>query len=339
MNIFMVIGEELVTPSLQDTILAGITRRSVIALARERHGLKVVERPITLTEVARAVEVGTLKEVFTTSTALQIRPVSRVVDGERNIDFPEETPWTRSVARGPHRDSTRRRQRRVGMDQQGAGEGKSLNMNLLDSIKARRSVKTFTDRPVSRKEIEQLLTVACQAPNHRMTEPWRFYVLGPRARRAYGEALGHRKAKRVDDPEAGKAVVQKVAETHESLPAMIAVAITLDENPEIREEDFAAAFMGIQNLSLVAHCNRPGHAHQDGCHHGRPRRADSGRTPRGREDRRHHQHRRARRVAGWQGSAAGCATYDVGGVISAEAHLRSKRLEGIHPGRLNRGEN
>ena len=94
MNIFMVIGEELVTPSLQDTILDGITRRSVITLARARHGLEVVERPITLTEVAQAVEVGTLKEVFTTSTALQIRPVSCVVDGERKIDFPDETPWT-----------------------------------------------------------------------------------------------------------------------------------------------------------------------------------------------------------------------------------------------------
>ena len=94
MNIFMVIGEELVTPSLQDTILAGITRRSVITLARERHGLKVVERPITLDEVASAVEADTLKEVFITSTALQIRPVSRVVDGEREIDFPRDTPWT-----------------------------------------------------------------------------------------------------------------------------------------------------------------------------------------------------------------------------------------------------
>ena len=80
----------------------------------------------------------------------------------------------------------------------------------------------------------------------------RFFVLGPRARHAYGEALGHRKAKRIDDPEAGKAVIQKVAETHESLPAMVAVAVTVDENPEIREEDYAAAFMGIQNLSLVA---------------------------------------------------------------------------------------
>ena len=126
-------------------------------------------------------------------------------------------------------------------------------MHILDSINARRSIKTFTDHPVTRKEIEQLLSTACQAPNHRMTEPWRFYVLGPRARRAYGEALGRRKAKRIEDPEAGKAVVAKVAETHESLPAMVAVAVTVHENPEIREEDFAAAYMGIQNLSLVAH--------------------------------------------------------------------------------------
>jgi nitroreductase len=126
-------------------------------------------------------------------------------------------------------------------------------MNTLDSINARRSIKTFTDRPVSREEIEQLLSAACQAPNHRMTEPWRFYVLGPRARRAYGEALGRRKAKRVDDPVAGKAVIEKVAKTHESLPAMVAVAIKVHEDPEIREEDFAAGYMGIQNLSLVAH--------------------------------------------------------------------------------------
>ena len=40
--------------------------------------------------------------------------------------------------------------------------------------------------------------------------------------------------------------------THEALPAMLAVAITLHDNHEIREEDYAAAYMGIQNLSLVA---------------------------------------------------------------------------------------
>ena len=125
-------------------------------------------------------------------------------------------------------------------------------MNLRESIDARRSIKVFTDRSVTREEIEELLAAACQAPNHRMTQPWRFYVLGPGSRRAYGEALGRRKAKRVDDPEAAEAVVEKVAQSHEDLPAMLAVAITLDENPEIREEDYAASFMGIQNLSLMA---------------------------------------------------------------------------------------
>ncbi|HYV98195.1 MAG TPA: nitroreductase family protein, partial [Gemmatimonadaceae bacterium] len=49
-----------------------------------------------------------------------------------------------------------------------------------------------------------------------------------------------------------QATIQKVAAEHRALPAMIAVAITQSENPEIREEDYAAAMMGIQNLSLLA---------------------------------------------------------------------------------------
>lgn len=125
-------------------------------------------------------------------------------------------------------------------------------MHVLDAIADRRSIKKFTDRVPSRKAIEQLLEAAVQAPNHRMTQPWRFYVLGPRARRAYGEALGRRKAKRVEDPEAAEMVARKVAAEHERLPAMLAVAITQHENPEIREEDYASALMGVQNLSLAA---------------------------------------------------------------------------------------
>ena len=125
-------------------------------------------------------------------------------------------------------------------------------MTIFEAITARRSIKSFTDRPISDEAIDQLLEIAAQAPNHRMTEPWRFYVLGPEARYAYGAALGARKAKRVEDPEAAEAVVQKVAETHRDLPAMLAIAITQDENPEIREEDYAATYMGIQNLCLAA---------------------------------------------------------------------------------------
>jgi nitroreductase len=125
-------------------------------------------------------------------------------------------------------------------------------MDILEAIGTRRSVKHFADRPVGRDEIELLLDAFVQAPNHRMTEPWRFYVLGPAARRAWGEALGARKAKKVEDPEAARAVREKVAGAEAGLPAAIAVSMTLNENPEIREEDYAATMMGVQNLLLAA---------------------------------------------------------------------------------------
>ena len=125
-------------------------------------------------------------------------------------------------------------------------------MHTSDAIKARRSVKRFTDRAVTRDEIEQLLSAAALAPNHRLTQPWRFYVLGPEARYAYGLALGARKAKKVEDPAAAAALRETVAAEHRALPCMIAVAVVNQENLETREEDYAAAFMGVENLSLMA---------------------------------------------------------------------------------------
>lgn len=125
-------------------------------------------------------------------------------------------------------------------------------MNVRDVIHGRRSIKRFTDRVVSRDEVERLLEGAVQAPNHRMTQPWRFYVLGPESRRAYGAALGERKARRVADAEAGRMVRDKVAAEHAAVPCMIAVALVQEENPEIREEDYAAAMMAVQNILLAA---------------------------------------------------------------------------------------
>jgi nitroreductase len=125
-------------------------------------------------------------------------------------------------------------------------------MHPSDAIRSRRSIKRFTDRPVAREEIETLLTAATLGPNHRLTQPWRFHVLGPEARYAYGLALGERKARKLENPEAARAMRETVAAEHRALPAMIAVAVVTNENPEIREEDYAAAMMGVANLSLAA---------------------------------------------------------------------------------------
>lgn len=125
-------------------------------------------------------------------------------------------------------------------------------MHVFDAIQNRRSIKRFTDRPVTRDEIEKVLAAAALAPNHKLTEPWRFYVLGPDARHAYGLALGDRKARKLTDPEAIAALREKVAAEQRALPCMIAVAMVTSDDPEIREEDYAAVMMAIQNLALVA---------------------------------------------------------------------------------------
>src|ERR1700759_1976075 len=103
-------------------------------------------------------------------------------------------------------------------------------MSITETIRNRRSIKRFTERTVTRDEIERLLSVATLAPNHKLTQPWRFYVLGPEARHAYGLALGARKAKKVEDAAAAEDIRRKVAEEHRGLPLMIAVSIVEDAN-------------------------------------------------------------------------------------------------------------
>lgn len=125
-------------------------------------------------------------------------------------------------------------------------------MDVSEAIAGRRSVRQFTTRPVTRAEIEAILDAAVQAPNHRLTQPWRFRVLGPDARRAYATVLGSRKAKKVEDPEASRAVAEKVIAAGLALPAQIAVSLVLAESPEVREEDYAATMMAVQNMMLTA---------------------------------------------------------------------------------------
>jgi nitroreductase len=125
-------------------------------------------------------------------------------------------------------------------------------MDLASAIQNRRSVKRFTNRPVTREEIEELLAAATLAPNHRLTQPWRFYVLGPEARYAYGLVLGARKAKKLDDPERGRQLRDDVATEHRVLPCMLAVAMVKSADVQQMEEDFGATMMAIQNISLAA---------------------------------------------------------------------------------------
>lgn len=77
MNILFVINGELVTPPLGGSILAGITRDSVLTLARD-WDIPVAERPITIDEVMATHKDGSLQEIFGSGTAAVISPVSHL---------------------------------------------------------------------------------------------------------------------------------------------------------------------------------------------------------------------------------------------------------------------
>jgi nitroreductase len=127
-------------------------------------------------------------------------------------------------------------------------------MNVIDAIHARRTHKEFTARPVSREEIATLLDAVVLAPNHKMTEPWRFVVFGPQARERVAMIRARLKYGPPSEGEERRRAEKRAASIEKSraIPAIVAVAMRLDDDPVRREEDYAATFMGIQNMLLLA---------------------------------------------------------------------------------------
>lgn len=77
MNVFFKIGDEIITPSLDGTILAGGVRDCVLQMLRS-WGLKVTERKLGIDEVLQAMQQGRLQEAFGTGTAAVISPIGKL---------------------------------------------------------------------------------------------------------------------------------------------------------------------------------------------------------------------------------------------------------------------
>lgn len=86
MNVFFVIGDEIVTPALQGSILGGITRMSAIELLKD-WGYNVTERKVSIDEIAQAYDNGMLKESFGTGTAAVISPIGQLKWGDKIMDI------------------------------------------------------------------------------------------------------------------------------------------------------------------------------------------------------------------------------------------------------------
>lgn len=127
-------------------------------------------------------------------------------------------------------------------------------MDTYDAIGRRASVRTFREGAVPRQAIERLLAAAVRAPNHKLTEPWRFAVLTGASLRRFAEMKrAHRALKFPDpqDPQSAKAIEKTYREALET-PAFIVVMCAVSDDAVRREEDYAAVMMAVENLLIAA---------------------------------------------------------------------------------------
>ena len=110
-------------------------------------------------------------------------------------------------------------------------------MELEDAIRERRTHKAYGAKPVERATLEQLFELARWAPNHNLTNPWRFRVLGPSALARLKDAAG---------PEAAGKL--------ERAPTLVAVSVTQTGEDAVRdEEDLVAGAIAAYIVLLAAH--------------------------------------------------------------------------------------
>ena len=127
-------------------------------------------------------------------------------------------------------------------------------MDAHDAIAARTSTRDFTDRPVSRAVLERLLAAAVRAPNHKLTEPWRFAVLTGKSAVRFAELKRAHRATRFHDPATPEATraIDKTYREALGTPVFVALMCAVSDDAMRREEDYASVMMAAQNLMIAA---------------------------------------------------------------------------------------
>jgi nitroreductase len=109
-------------------------------------------------------------------------------------------------------------------------------VELEEAIRGRRTHKVYGSEPVDRELLEELLELARWAPNHHLTEPWEFRVVGPQTLVALKEAAGPEAAAKLD-----------------RAPTLVAVSVVQSGDPVQDEEDLLAVGCAVYAVLLGAH--------------------------------------------------------------------------------------
>lgn len=109
-------------------------------------------------------------------------------------------------------------------------------MEVESAIKTRRTHKAYRPEPLPRRELDELLELARWAPNHHLTNPWRFRVVGPQALERLKQAAGPESAAKLD-----------------RAPTLVVCSCATSGDPVQDEEDLLATGCAAYIVLLAAH--------------------------------------------------------------------------------------
>lgn len=130
-------------------------------------------------------------------------------------------------------------------------------MEISEAIITRQSINRVRQDPVSRELLEQILESAVHAPNHKITEPWRFHVFTgkgrgdlARARAKLAEILADEEG---EEPELVAGRISRERKKAFRAPVVIAVISRAGRDEIETLENYAACCAAVQNMQLTAH--------------------------------------------------------------------------------------
>ncbi len=116
---------------------------------------------------------------------------------------------------------------------------------VRDNLRHRRTVALFEERPVDRQHVLDAISLARWAPNHHLTEPWHFYLLGDDAR---GQTL--KWVEVIVGERANPQIGARKRDKWAKVPGWVIVTCRRNEDSLVQQEDYAACACAVHNFSL-----------------------------------------------------------------------------------------
>ena len=125
----------------------------------------------------------------------------------------------------------------------------TTTVSVYQALYGRRMAWRYRDQPVSKEALARMLEAAVWAPNHRLTEPWRFFVLekGSEMRKKAADLAYQVSMERNSNPTRAEASRQAVLDP----PIVIYVYSVPGANEEVTQENYAAVCCAAHNISLA----------------------------------------------------------------------------------------